>query len=87
MKPVNAGQESAQCGAPFSVGKGKVFCSETFSINQDLTTNTTTLIVKKNELMHGEWKCNHGTNIRSDSVEINMPGKYWQIKTNNVTRV
>jgi hypothetical protein len=24
-----------------------------------LTTNTTTLIVKKNELMHGEWKYKH----------------------------
>jgi hypothetical protein len=52
-----AGEESGNCEEPFRVGKGEVFCKETFNINQDLTKNTTTLIVKKNELMYGEWKC------------------------------
>ena len=52
-----------------------------------MTTNTTTLIIKKNKLIYGEWKCNHGTNIGSDSLDINMPGKYWQLRTNKVKRV
>jgi hypothetical protein len=39
------GKENGYCGAPFRVGKGKVFCNGTFIINQDLTTNTTTLII------------------------------------------
>jgi hypothetical protein len=67
----------ANCGAPLRIGKGQVFCNGKFNINQDLTTNTTTLIIKKNELMYGEWKCHHGIHIGSDSVDIKMPGKYW----------
>jgi hypothetical protein len=82
-----AGEENGKCGAPFRVGKGQVFCNKTFNIDQDLTKNITTLTVKKNELMYGEWKCNHGTNIGSDSVDIKMPGKYWQLITNNVKQV
>jgi hypothetical protein len=38
-----------------------------------LTTNTTTLIIKKYKHIYGEWKCNHGTYIGSDSVDIKMP--------------
>ena len=72
-----AGEESGYCGAPLRIGKGQVFCNGKFNINQDLTTNTTTLIIKKNELMYGEWKCHHGIHIGSDSVDIKMPGKYW----------
>jgi hypothetical protein len=67
---------SGNCEEPFRVGKGEVFCNKAFNINQDLTKNTTTLNVKKNELMYGLWKCKHGTNIGADSVEIKMPGKY-----------
>jgi hypothetical protein len=37
--------------------------------------------------MYGEWTCKHGTNTGSDSVDINMPGKYWQLRTDNVKRV
>jgi hypothetical protein len=37
--------------------------------------------------MYGEWKCDHGTNIGSDRLDIKMPGKYWQLRTNNVKRV
>ena len=72
-----AGEESGNCGAPFRVGRRHVFCDSKSNINQDLTTNTTTLIIKKNEHIYGEWKCYHGTNIGSDSVDIKMPGKYW----------
>ena len=71
-----AGKERGRCGAPFRVGKGKVFCSGKFNINQNLKTNTTTSIIKKNELMYGKRKCDHGTNIGSDSVDIKMIGKY-----------
>ena len=70
-----AGRENGDCGQPLRI-KGLVFCNTMFNINQDLTTNTTTLIIKKNELMYGEWKCDHGTNTASDSVDIKMPGKY-----------
>jgi hypothetical protein len=69
-----AGEENGNCGAPFRVGNESVFCNTKFNINQDLTTNTTTLIIKKNKLIYGEWKCYHGTNIGSDSVDIKMPG-------------
>ena len=70
-----AGKESGNCGPPIRI-KRIVFCNKKFNINQDLTTNTTTLIIKKNKLIYGEWKCYHGTNIGSDSVDIKMPGKY-----------
>jgi hypothetical protein len=72
----SAGEENGNCGAPLRVGKGIVFCNGKFNINQDLTTNTTTLIIEKSKLIYGRWKCNHGTNIGSDSVDIKMPGKY-----------
>ena len=72
-----AGKENGYCGAPFRVGKGKIFCNGKFNINQDLTTNTTTLIIEKSKFIYGRWKCNHGTNIGSDSVDIKMPDKYW----------
>ena len=72
-----AGEESGSCEAPFKVNKGQVFCNGKFNINQDLTTSTTTLIIKKSERPYGEWKCYHGTNIGSDSVDIKIPGKYW----------
>ena len=83
-----AGEENGNCGPPIRVKKEKVFCdNETFNINQDLTANRTTLTIKKNKLMYGEWKCDHGTNTGSDSVDIKMPGKYWQLIANNVKRV
>ena len=82
-----AGKENGKCGSPIRIEEGRVFCNKKFNINQDLTTDTTTLIIKKNELMYGEWKCKHGTNTGSDSVDINMPGKYWQLRTDNVKRV
>ena len=72
-----AGEESGNCLAPIRIGKGHVYCNGKFNIIQDLTTNTTTLIIEKSKLIYGRWKCNHGTNIGSDSVDINMPGKYW----------
>jgi hypothetical protein len=72
----SAEEEHGNCGAPLRVGKGFVFCNGKFNINQDLTTNTTTLIIEKSKLIYGRWKCNHGTNIGSDSVDIKMPGKY-----------
>jgi hypothetical protein len=70
-----AGEENGICGAPLRVGQGTVFCNEKFNINQDLTTNTTTLNIKKNKLIYGEWKCDHGTHTGFDSVDIKMPGK------------
>jgi hypothetical protein len=70
-----AGEENGNCGEPFRI-EGIVFCNTKFNINQNLTTNATTLIAKKNELMYGEWKCDHGTNIGSDRLDIKMPGKY-----------
>jgi hypothetical protein len=63
-----AGEENGNCGEPIRIEE-IVFCNGKFNINQDLTTNTTTLIVNKNELMNGEWKCDHGTNIGSDNLE------------------
>ena len=69
-----AGKESGSCGAPLRVGKGFAFCNE--NINQDLTTNTTTIVIKKSELIYGEWKCYHGINRGSDSADIKMQGKY-----------
>ena len=69
------GEESGNCEEPIRI-TGEVFCNKKFNINQNLTTNTTTLIIKKNELMYGEWKCYHGTNIGSDSVDIQMTSKY-----------
>ena len=71
-----AGEQSGNCLAPIRV-VGHVLCNEKFNIIQNLTTNTTTLIIKKSELIYGEWKCYHGTSIGSDSVDIKMPGKYW----------
>ena len=71
-----AGEESGNCEAPIRIGKGIVECSGKFKISQDLTTNTTTLIIKKNKLIYGEWKCYHGSHIGSDSVDIKIPGKY-----------
>ena len=79
-----AGEENGKCGAPFRVGKGIVFCNGTFNINQDLKTNTTTLIIEKSKLIYGRWKCYHGTHIGFGSLDIKMPGKYWQLRTNNV---
>ena len=70
-----AEQIMGKCVSPIRIGKGAVACTE--NIIQDLTTNTTTLIIKKNVLMYGEWKCHHGIHIGSDSVDIKMPGKYW----------
>ena len=70
------GDENGNCGEPFRVGKGKDFCQGTFNINQDLKTNTTTLIIEKTKLIYGRWECYHGTNIGSDSLVINKPGKY-----------
>jgi hypothetical protein len=49
-----AGEENGNCEEPIRI-KGKVFCNTKFNINQDLTTDTTTLIIKKNEFMYGEW--------------------------------
>jgi hypothetical protein len=71
-----AGDESGNCGAPHRVGKEQVFCNNKFNINQDLKTNTTTLIIEKSKLIYGRWKCYHGTNNGSDSLDINNPGKY-----------
>ena len=71
-----AGDESGNCGAPHRVGKEQVFCNNKFNINQDLKTNTTTLIIEKSNLIYGRWKCYHGTNNGSDSLDINNPGKY-----------
>jgi hypothetical protein len=61
--------------------KGEVFCNKKFNINQNLTTNTTTLIIKKSELIYGEWTCNHGTRIGSDSVNLIQKSVY---PTNNL---
>jgi hypothetical protein len=65
----------------------QLYHGENNNINQDLTTDTTTLIIKKNELRYGEWNCYHGTHIGFDSLDIKMPGKYWQLRTNNVKQV
>jgi hypothetical protein len=46
----SAGEENGNRGAPLRVGKGNFFCNGKFNINQDLTTNTTTLIIKKKHL-------------------------------------
>jgi hypothetical protein len=62
-----AEQIMGKCVSQIRIGKGAVACTE--NIIQDLTTNTTTLIVNKNELMNGEWKCDHGTYIGSDNLE------------------
>jgi hypothetical protein len=72
-----AGEENGECDSPLRHGIDYTFCEGKFNINQDLTTNTTILIIKKSELIYGEWKCYHGTNFESDSVDIKMPGKYW----------
>ena len=82
-----AGEDSGRCEAPIRIGKGNVECSEKFKISQNLTTNTTTLIMEKTKHIYGEWKCHHGSNIGSDSVDIKMLGKNWQLITNNVKRV
>ena len=71
-----AGEENGYCGSPIRVINESVFCNGTFNINQNLTTDTTTLIIKKNKFVYGEWKCNHGTNFGFDSLDIKMPCKY-----------
>ena len=73
-----AGEENGNCEAPFRFGIERAFCNGKFNIHQDLATNTTTLTIKKSELIYGEWKCYHGIHIGSDSVDIKMPGKYWK---------
>ena len=71
-----AGAESGNCRAPYRVGKEQVFCNKKFNINQDLKTNTTTLIIEKSKRIYGRWKCYHGSNNGYDSLDINNPGKY-----------
>jgi hypothetical protein len=44
-----AGEENGNCEAPIRI-KGKIFCNTKFNINQNLTANTTTLTIEKNNL-------------------------------------
>ena len=45
-----AGKENGKCGSPIRIEEGRVFCNKKFNINQDLTTDTTTLIIKRTNL-------------------------------------
>ena len=65
-------QEFGGCVAPIHPRNDSKSCLD--NITQDLTTNTTTLVLKKtNTSRSGAWRCTHGTKRGEDWLNITIP--------------